>query len=663
VTSAVSARRPTGRAAALVVAAVLLAATAVAGWSATAGAADGDPLQLRSVDTTDPADAVLRFLYDGDASVDGAVLTDNGASVPSGTPSPTAATEPTVVALVFDTSDAMDSSGALVAAKEAAKDWIESRPASVQARQLVSVFTASAQATRIQSPTSDTERILAAIDRVAPPADPADLEETALWSAIDQAGATLYEEDDRQANIVVMTANGDTVGGSRSAANGAVADAAAAIFAVELQGAGGTFGSLDAMVRDNGGLIWTTEQGTEIGDLVEQATTALDEAQYSVGFETSTEVGSVANLTLQVGDASARASVVVGSAVEGPSRLAPDVTTSSGGVSFLQGPLGMAMMILVVLLAVGALAYAVIMIFVREDRLSAALRPYDDALAAPVEEDDDPHGSALAQTAFVQRAVALTEQVARDRGFLSRAEAALERANLPLRAGEALFFYAAIVVVLTLGSLFLTRSVVLGLVVGFIAAITPVAVVSFLAGQRRRKFMSQLPDMLTLLAGTLRAGYSLMQGVEAVSQEVEEPMGLELRRVVTESRLGRPLEEALDGVAERMASPDFAWAVMAIRIQREVGGNLAELLLTVAETMVARERLRRDVNSLTAEGRISAYILIALPIGLGAVMFALNPDYTDKLISTTIGNVMLALGVVSAIIGYVWMRKIINIRI
>jgi len=663
VTSAVSARRPTGRAAALVVAAVLLAATAVAGWSATAGAADGDPLQLRSVDTTDPADAVLRFLYDGDASVDGAVLTDNGASVPSGTPSPTAATEPTVVALVFDTSDAMDSSGALVAAKEAAKDWIESRPASVQARQLVSVFTASAQATRIQSPTSDTERILAAIDRVAPPADPADLEETALWSAIDQAGATLYEEDDRQANIVVMTANGDTVGGSRSAANGAVADAAAAIFAVELQGAGGTFGSLDAMVRDNGGLIWTTEQGTEIGDLVEQATTALDEAQYSVGFETSTEVGSVADLTLQVGDASARASVVVGSAVEGPSRLAPDVTTSSGGVSFLQGPLGMAMMILVVLLAVGALAYAVIMIFVREDRLSAALRPYDDALAAPVEEDDDPHGSALAQTAFVQRAVALTEQVARDRGFLSRAEAALERANLPLRAGEALFFYAVIVVVLTLGSLFLTRSVVLGLIVGFIAAIAPVAVVSFLAGQRRRKFMSQLPDMLTLLAGTLRAGYSLMQGVEAVSQEVEEPMGLELRRVVTESRLGRPLEEALDGVAERMASPDFAWAVMAIRIQREVGGNLAELLLTVAETMVARERLRRDVNSLTAEGRISAYILIALPIGLGAVMFALNPDYTDKLISTTIGNVMLALGVVSAIIGYVWMRKIINIRI
>ncbi len=111
-------------------------------------------------------------------------------------------------------------------------------------------------------------------------------------------------------------------------------------------------------------------------------------------------------------------------------------------------------------------------------------------------------------------------------------------------------------------------------------------------------------------------------------------MGLELRRVVTEARLGRPLEEALDGVAERMASPDFAWAVMAIRIQREVGGNLSELLLTVAETMIQRERLRRDVAALTAEGRMSAYILIALPIGLGAVMFVMNKDYTSKLLTT-----------------------------
>src|SRR6476659_1396303 len=134
-------------------------------------------------------------------------------------------------------------------------------------------------------------------------------------------------------------------------------------------------------------------------------------------------------------------------------------------------------------------------------------------------------------------------------------------------------------------------------------------------------------------------------------------MCLELRRVVTEARLGRPLEEALDGVAERMASPDFAWAVMAIRIQREVGGNLSELLLTVAETMVARERLRRDIRSLTAEGRVSAMVLGFLPIGLGFAMWVINPDYVGRLFDTTAGNIMIGVALVAMAVGFFWMKK------
>ena len=169
--------------------------------------------------------------------------------------------------------------------------------------------------------------------------------------------------------------------------------------------------------------------------------------------------------------------------------------------------------------------------------------------------------------------------------------------------------------------------------------------------------------MLQLLSGSLRAGYSLMQGVEAVSQEVSEPMGKELRRVMTEARLGRPVEEALDGVAERMDSKDFAWAVMAIRIQREVGGNLSELLLTVGETMVERERLRRDVAALTAEGKISAIILALLPVGLGAIMWAMNPKYMGPLLIDGLGQVLLGVAVVAALIGFAWMKKTITIEI
>ena len=168
---------------------------------------------------------------------------------------------------------------------------------------------------------------------------------------------------------------------------------------------------------------------------------------------------------------------------------------------------------------------------------------------------------------------------------------------------------------------------------------------------------------MMLVATSLASGFSLLQALDSVAKDATEPAAKEFSRALAEARIGSDVSDALDKMAVRMDSHNMRWTTMAIRIQREVGGNLSELLLTVADTMVARERLRRDVSALTAEGRMSAYILIALPIGLGAVMFVLNRQYAEKLLTTTIGNVLLGLAVVSATIGYVWMRKIINIRI
>ncbi len=119
----------------------------------------------------------------------------------------------------------------------------------------------------------------------------------------------------------------------------------------------------------------------------------------------------------------------------------------------------------------------------------------------------------------------------------------------------------------------------------------------------------------------------------------------------------------MDASAERMDSPDFAWAVMAVKIQREVGGNLSELLLTVAETMTERERLRRDVAALTAEGKMSAIVLGALPILLGFAMWAINPDYIDTLFTDGLGKLLLVMSIVAALAGFGWMKKIINIDI
>ena len=145
--------------------------------------------------------------------------------------------------------------------------------------------------------------------------------------------------------------------------------------------------------------------------------------------------------------------------------------------------------------------------------------------------------------------------------------------------------------------------------------------------------------------------------------EGDEPLAGEFRRTVNEARLGKDLDVALDDLAERVGSIDLLWAIVAIKIQREVGGNLAELLTTVADTMTARTRLRGEVAALTAEGRVSALVLMMLPFGLGVAMYFLNPDYISILWSGTFGFAAIGGALFSMAVGGLWMRKIIDIEI
>ena len=170
-------------------------------------------------------------------------------------------------------------------------------------------------------------------------------------------------------------------------------------------------------------------------------------------------------------------------------------------------------------MAVALATYAIILLMTRENHLSNVLQPYSEGYGGDMAIEDENEGS-YAKTAIIQRAVEVTEQFAESQGYLGRTEAALERASLPLRAGEALFFYVAVVIIATILGLAL-GGLFLALLFGGFAAMIPMAVVSYLGSRRRKKFMAQLPDTLQLLSGTLRAGYSLMQGVEAVSQEVD----------------------------------------------------------------------------------------------------------------------------------------------
>lgn len=318
----------------------------------------------------------------------------------------------------------------------------------------------------------------------------------------------------------------------------------------------------------------------------------------------------------------------------------------------------------IAIVAVGlAVTTAVIAIgwrFVRRDSILArALEPYE----TPVARVGEGASAGFATTAFVQRAVAATEAFATNRGFLVKVERCLERADVPLRAGEAIFFWGVVVMLCLVGGFVALGNAMLAIGLALVAVLFPAAVVNFLSARKQRKFERQLPDMLQLLSSTLRAGYSLMQGVEAVSTEALDPIGRELRKVVTEARLGRPLEASLDAVAERMESADFAWAVMAIGIQREVGGNLSELLITVGETMTERERLRREVNTLTAEGKMSAIVLGLLTPGITLAMWVLNPEYIGLLFTDPLGRILLGAGVLLAGGGFLWMNKMMKIEV
>lgn len=180
--------------------------------------------------------------------------------------------------------------------------------------------------------------------------------------------------------------------------------------------------------------------------------------------------------------------------------------------------------------------------------------------------------------------------------------------------------------------------------------------------QRRAKFADQLDDTLTLLAGGLRAGHSLLRAIDAVSKEIDAPTSEELARVVNETRIGRDLGEALEGTATRMRSDDFQWVAQAIAINREVGGNLSDIFEQVGTTIRERNQIRRQVKALSAEGRISALVLIALPIGVFTFLFVTQPGYFAGFFSHIIGIIALAVAVVLLIVGAFWLSVVVKVK-
>ena len=187
------------------------------------------------------------------------------------------------------------------------------------------------------------------------------------------------------------------------------------------------------------------------------------------------------------------------------------------------------------------------------------------------------------------------------------------------------------------------------------------AVIARRVAKRRYAFAEQLDDTLQLMASGLRAGHSLPAALDAVASEAESPTAEEFARLLNKNRIGYDLAQAIEECAARMDCDDLAWTAQAVAIHREVGGNLGEVLDHVGETIRERNQIRRQVRTLSAEGRISANVLMALPLGIAAVLAVVSPDYVKVFVTTPIGMVLIGVSLVLFTIGVLWLRRITKI--
>ena len=239
----------------------------------------------------------------------------------------------------------------------------------------------------------------------------------------------------------------------------------------------------------------------------------------------------------------------------------------------------------------------------------------------------------------------------------------LVQAGLPMRGAEFMVICLGVALVCAVVLVLLSGSMLFSLIGGMTGGSIPLLILRIKIDRRRKAFNDQLSDTITLIANALRTGYSFMQAIEMVSREMAKPIGEEFAKVLKEMNLGVTTEEALNNMAKRVNSDDLDLVITAVLIQRQVGGNLAVVLDSIANTIRERIKIKGHIKTLTAQGKISGIIVGMLPIVMGCIIYLLNPEYIKILFVHPMGKAMLVAGLVSQFIGMMVIRKIINIDI
>ena len=648
-----------GRAVALLIA--LVAALGAVVGVAPAGAQQGDPIEFVGVDITEFPSVLLRVALSPEAAEPGLtpdqlVVTENDEPVDA-TVTPLADQQVGVV-LVLDTSGSIRA--ALGAAKSAARDLLDVLPSDAP----VSVIGFGSTAQVASEFTTDRDATTVAIDGLGAQGG------TALNDALLLA-AQQTEASPADRNAIVVLSDGADSDSQATAdeATDALSDSESDFYLVSLQTGETDAAALADLAEAAGGRVVSASDpdalaatyvdlGQRIVNQFEVAFTSATSARtgrWQVAIEGTDAEGTYTLALPDRTETSEDTETETERALPGvlDSRADPHLLEQDWVLWVGAAAIGIAIAVLLALaVPTGAGTAGKAIGRRREKRRSLGSDAVQTSDSSGAERALD--SVRAAATRMASAAVERTEST-------GTIDAALDRAGLVMRAGE----YAALVVAIAAAAGVLGY-LLFGAVIGAVGLLVPLlgakAFLDFKASRRNKAFGDQLSDALMIMSGALRSGFGVGQAIDTVGEEMDDPLGQEFRRAILETRLGRDVEDALEGIAARVKNEDFAWVVDAMRINRTVGGDLAQILDQVGETIRARNRLKRQVSALTAEGRISAMVLGFLPIGMGLILYSSNPDYMEPLFSRTIGLIMLGVAVTLLVAGALWLKKLIDVE-
>lgn len=651
--------RSLGAAVALTALAVALPAAAFASGSASA-----------TISGVKTVEGTVQFLFTAQGLPPGSTLDPNSIVVQSGdvTFDATAAIGTTgsvqqgkaplrETMVVIDTSGSMSGDG-ISAARSAALSYMQSVPADVR----LGLVTFSAQPHVVLRPTTSRASFKNAIHGISAGG------ETSLYDGIITALDTLDNGPaDAQRRLLVLSDGEDTSSAHTLAdAIDAVksANVPADVVAFRLPGSQAV---LNQIAAASSGKVLGAQSADDLANVFQSAA-AVFQSQVLVTAQVPSELAGHTE-TLDVSMNSESQSVLASIKLKLPGSavvehgIGPKISAAAGSTSktSLWIVLGTSFTVLLIaaMLALWAPAAARAR-SATEERLAEVGRY---RVLAVVGREEAASTAAPTQGAVSAAALSFFDRLVRSRGNRQTIVERLERAGIRMKPEEWVVLQVASVLVLAAVLGILSRNffgVIIGGLLGYFAVQT---FLKFKTSRRQRAFNDQLPDVLQLVAGSLRSGFSLNQAVAAVVREGTEPTASEFARALTEVRLGSTLEDALDRAAERMECADLHWIVLAVRISREVGGNLAEVILNTVGTMRERAQIRGQIRVLSAEGRISARILISLPFLLAGYLLLTRPSYLKPLYQTGVGISLVIGGAVLLGLGSFWISRLVKIEV